>query len=307
MKSVHQFWFASVSIAFGALTAAAVAAEPFIKDAAATVKPTKAAYAPRQDGTPLASARTSDPDALIFTSPPRETPQEGAQIYAPVASYLGKVIGKKVVYRHPGTWGAYRSQMLRGDYDIVFDGPHFISYRAEKLHHKALVKLPGRLDFAVVTRKSEKFDSVAQMGGRTFCTHAPPNLGTLMLLNQFNNPARQPVILTTDGWDNIYKGVSSGRCTGAVLPIAQMKKLDKDEQLKIVYKTQPLPNQGFSAGPRVSLEEQAKITTALMAPEAAVPLEKLRAANKVTDKLQAANNAEYAGAGEFLRSEFGYY
>jgi ABC-type phosphate/phosphonate transport system substrate-binding protein len=298
----------AVLVVCAAFIAPTHAADPFIKDATANVKSTKTGFSPSPaDKGPLSSTRSADPDTLVFTSPPRESPAEGVAIYGPVANYLSKVLGKKVVYRHPGTWGAYRSEMLRGDYDIVFDGPHFVGYRAERLHHNALVKLPGRLDFAIVTRKNEKYESLAQMGGRTFCTHAPPNLGTLVLLNQFNNPARQPVIMSTEGWDNIYRGITGGRCVGAVIPVGQLKKLDKDEQLKIVYKSPALPNQGFSAGPRLSLEEQAKVGSALMAPEANIPLEKLRAAHKVSDKLQPATNAEYAGAGEFLRSEFGYY
>jgi hypothetical protein len=215
---------------YGLITVSANAAET-TKDAA---KPTKTAFAPQDKlpGTtgPITTPRTADADTLVFTSAPRESAIEGAKIYGPVADYLGKVLGKKVVYRHPGTWGAYRSEMLRGDYDIIFDGPHFNSYRVEKLNHNVLVRLPGLHGFAVVTRKTEKYTALAQMGGRSFCTHAPPNLGTLVLISQFDNPSRQPYLITMDGWENIYKGVVSGRCVGAVLPGGQLKKLDKDDK-----------------------------------------------------------------------------
>ncbi|HKQ31288.1 MAG TPA: PhnD/SsuA/transferrin family substrate-binding protein, partial [Burkholderiales bacterium] len=94
---------------------------------AGTAKSTKTAFATQDKlanpAGPLNAARAADPDALIFTSAPRETVADGTKIYGPVAEYLSKALGKKVVYRHPGTWGAYRSEMLRGDYDIIFDGP----------------------------------------------------------------------------------------------------------------------------------------------------------------------------------------
>lgn len=247
-------------------------------------------------------------EALVFTAPPRETPAAGREIYQPVADYLSQAIGKKVKYQHPGTWGVYRTEMLKGSYDIIFDGPHFNSYRMEKLSHNILVKIPQRHEFAVIVRKDKaSFQSVQQMAGRTFCTHAPPNLGTLVLLGQFDNPSRQPVIINTKGWDKIYQGVISGKCVGGVLPMANLKKFDQAGQAHIVFKTAAMPNQAFSAGPRVSLEDQARLARALAAPDAAMPTEKLRAAYKVGDSFALAGNQEYRGLAEYLRNEWGYY
>lgn len=246
-------------------------------------------------------------DALIFTAPPRESPEVAAEIYQPVADYLSKSIGKKVKYKFPGTWGVYRTEMLKGGYDIVFDGPHFNSYRMEKLSHNILVKIPERHEFAVIVRKDKPYQNVLQMAGRTFCAHAPPNLGTLVLLSQFDNPSRQPVILSTNGWDNIYNGVISGKCMGGVLPMANLKKYDQAGLAKVLFKTGAMPNQAFSAGPRVSLEDQTRIAQALSSPDAAAPTEKLRAAFKVGNNFALASNQEYLGLAEYLRNEWGYY
>jgi ABC-type phosphate/phosphonate transport system substrate-binding protein len=247
-------------------------------------------------------------EALVFTAPPRESPDAGIEIYKPVAEYLSQAIGKKVRYQHPGTWGVYRTEMLKGSYDIIFDGPHFNSYRLEKLSHNILVKIPERHEFAVIVRKDKTaFQTVSQMAGRSFCTHAPPNLGTLVLLTQFDNPARQPVIISTNGWENIYNGVVSGKSAGGVLPMANLKKVDKANLAKVIFKTAAMPNQAFSAGPRVSLEDQMKLAQALASPDAAVPTEKLRAAYKVGDGFALASNQEYQGLAVYLRNEWGYY
>jgi len=163
-----------------------------------------------------------DPDAenvvnqeLVFSAPPRESATVGSKRYQPVADYLSKVLGRKVVYKHPGTWGAYRTEMLQGDYDIVFDGPHFNSYRAEKMRHNILAKIPVAHQFVIIVHKSNiKTHSVPELAGQTFCTHAPPNLGTLSLLNHFQNPARQPAIVNTQGWKNIY--VVAGRISASL-------------------------------------------------------------------------------------------
>ncbi|MBI3546300.1 MAG: PhnD/SsuA/transferrin family substrate-binding protein [Gammaproteobacteria bacterium] len=246
-------------------------------------------------------------DVIVFTAPPRESPEEAQEIYQPIAEYLSRTIGKKVIYKNAGTWGVYRTEMLKGSYDLVFDGPHFNSYRMEKLSHNILVKIPERHEFVVIVRKDQAISGLAQMAGRTFCAHAPPNLGTLVLLSQFDNPARQPVILSTNGWDNIYQGVMSGKCMGGVLPMANLKKFDRANAMKVVFKTQAMPNQAFSAGPRISAEDQMKITQALTSVDASAVTAKLRAAYKVGDSFTQANNQEYQGLAEYLRNEWGYY
>jgi ABC-type phosphate/phosphonate transport system substrate-binding protein len=247
-------------------------------------------------------------EALVFTAPPRETPDAGIEIYQPVADYLSQAIGKKVRYKHPGTWGVYRTEMLKGSYDIIFDGPHFNSYRMEKLSHNILAKIPVRHEFTVIVHKDKTaFQNLSQMAGRTFCTHAPPNLGTLVLLSQFDNPSRQPVIINSKGWENIYQGVISGKCVGGVLPMANLKKVDRANLARIVFKTAAMPNQAFSAGPRVSLEDQMRLAQALASPDAAAPTEKLRVAYKVGDGFALASNQEYQGLAEYLRNEWGYY
>jgi ABC-type phosphate/phosphonate transport system substrate-binding protein len=248
-----------------------------------------------------------DRETLIFTAPPRETPEAGIEMYKPVAEYLSKAIGKKVVYKHPGTWGVYRTEMLKGGYDIVFDGPHFNSYRVEKLNHNVLVKIPEHNEFAVIVRKDLNITNLQQMAGRTFCAHAPPNLGTLVLLSQFDNPSRQPALMDTKGWDTIYEKVVSGKCAGGVLPAVNLKKLDRAGAVKVVFKTQALPNQAFSAGPRISTEDQTRIAQALVSPAAAMATAKLRETYRVGDSFSPANNQEYLGLASYLKGEWGYY
>lgn len=244
-----------------------------------------------------------------FSAPPRETPEAGQAKYKPVAEYLSQVIGKKVVYEHPGNWGVYRSRMLKGEYDIVFDGPHFNGYRAAKMNHNIVAKIPKGHQFVVIVRKSNtRFKSLSQMGGRTFCTHAPPNLGTLTLLREFKNPSRQPVIVNTKGWSNIYVGVQTGRCTAGILPIINLEKLDRNLQFsKIIFQARKLPNQAFSIGPRISKADQRKITQALIGPNATEPTTKLRLAYNVGSKFVPTTNKEYLSIAEFLKNEWGYY
>ena len=122
---------------------------------ATAIKTTFTPSFPATTKTNLPERIVEEQDTLVFTAPPRETPEIAQEIYQPLAAYLSRSIGKKIVYRHPGTWGVYRTEMLKGKYDIVFDGPHFNSYRMEKLGHNILVKMPERFEFAGSGRQLE--------------------------------------------------------------------------------------------------------------------------------------------------------
>jgi ABC-type phosphate/phosphonate transport system substrate-binding protein len=246
---------------------------------------------------------------LVFTSPPRETPEEGEALYKPIAEYLSATTGKKIVYKHPGTWGLYRTEMLNGDYDIIFDGGHFSDYRAQKLGYSIIAKMPELQEFAIIARKDSNVTSVDQLAGQTICAPPPPNQGALHLMSQFKDPAKQPVVVPVTGnfWAAVYEGVVTGSCKAGVLVVANLQKLDKEGAIKIVHKTAPQPNQAFSVSPRVAPEDREKIAAALVASESTTPTQNLRERFKIGERFVSANNAEYAGISEVLRNEWGFF
>lgn len=266
-----------------------------------------------------AGLRTSEPfreaepavgatDRLVFSAPPRETPAEGARLYQPLADYLSQALGRRVTYRHPGTWGVYRTEVLEGKYDLVFDDPHLTSYHAEKHGYHSIVKFSEHFQYAVVVRSDYVFKSVARLRGQTFCTFAPPNLGTLVLLSLFDNPTRQPVLLSVNSWEEAYQGVVSGQCVGGVIPLPMARKLDPDNrQLRVVFNSTEFPHQAVSAGPRLSAEERNLIRVALVGSGAAEPTAKLRAQWNTPNGFVPAANEEYAGLSDYLTGEWGFY
>lgn len=248
----------------------------------------------------------ADANVITLAAPPRDTEAEARRRFDPVAQYLSTVLGKKVVYRHPGSWGVYQGEMQRGAYDIVFDGPHFNGWRIEKLQHSIVAKVPGDLSQAVFVPKGSGIESLKQLNGRRVCAHAPPNLGTLVLQRAFDNPSRQPSIVVVEGFKNIYQSLLDGKCQAAVLPTNQLEKFDVGGDMRIVYRSATLPNQAFSAGPRLSEAERERLTAALLAPEAEGPTAKMREAYTGGKSFVAASNREYVGLADFLRNEWGY-
>lgn len=277
-----------------------------------------AATGPQQEPTAMTVAMSTPDTAapvslasrntLVMSAPPRDSEESGHRIFDPIAEYLSRVIGRRVVYKHPTTWGGYQADMQAGAYDIVFDGPHFVSWRIKNTGHNALVRIPGDFIYTAVVRKDDaKVTRLKELAGHKICAHAPPNLGTLIMFNEFDNPSRQPVVIVEKGYKQIYEALLKGDCEAAMLPLYELAKYEKDNpQTRVIFRTGAMPQQAFSAGPRVTPAEQAKITEALLAPAAAIPLTDFRHTYGSGHGLVAASDKEYAGLALYLRDQWGF-
>ena len=257
---------------------------------------------------PSAPASEAGQGQYVFSAPPRESTRAASEIYGPIAEYLGKVTGKQVVFRYSSNWINYQSEMRKGEYDLVFDGPHLNAWRAAHLQHRILVKAPGDSSFVVaVKRNNDKLQDLRQLMGRAICGMSPPNLGTLTVLGQFDNPLRQPLIVSTQSWDGIYQEMQAGRCAAAILPVRNLAKYDPQGMAtRIIFKAKTYPSQALSAGPRVSREDQAKIARAMTSPDARSATAKLRDAYAFSGDFLPVGKDEYAGVASMLKDSWGY-
>lgn len=300
------------AVSLGALVFATgvSAAEPAPGARKASFAPPTAATSNRPSLEGVARGLPAGNDSvLVFSAPPRESEEEALRTYQPIAEYLSRIIGKTIVYRNPKDWLTYQTEMQRGSYDLVFDGPHFNSWRISHLQHSALVKVAGEHAFAVVVRKDDnRITDLKQLAGQKVCGMNPPNLGTLSVLGQFDNPMRQPLIINSVGWTKAYEGVAfENKCAAAILPVANLKKFSNNENVvRVVHRTKALPNQAFSAGPRITTQDQALIATALMSREGSSAIARLVSAYGADKGLTHANKEEYAGLDAYLKDSWGY-
>lgn len=254
-------------------------------------------------GSMLATAHAE----LVFTSAPRDSKEKEEVVYKPLVDLLTKATGQKVRFQHGDNFLVYQSEMRKGTYDIVFDGPHFVGWRMAKLQHVPVVKFPGNLVFVLAVKNDQtKINSVKDMAGRTICAFPSPNLATLTVLIEFDNPARQPLVLETDSFPQAFKNMMSGKCVGAILQKKLFENLNQEKQAaKTVFTSKPLPNQAFSAGPKVTPEMRERIAKALLSPEGMTATEKMREVFKI-EKLVPATEEEYQGLGRLLRDVYGF-
>lgn len=254
---------------------------------------------------PIAPIAAKDAGTFVFSAPPTGGYEEELSKYQPIAAYLSRITGKRFVYQYSDNWLSYSKNMAGGAYDVVFDGPAGNGWRLERMDHTPLVKLPNEIVYTVITRADTPVVQLKQLAGRRVCALAAPDAGVLALMSQFDNPTRQPVIKEVKDEQDAYKGLQEGRCVGSVLAQNTLGAIDR-RTVKIIYQHKPLPNQAFSAGPRLSQELKDRVRDALLAAPGKEATAKLRAANGGADFVPA-TSAEYVGFGKLLKDSLYYY
>jgi ABC-type phosphate/phosphonate transport system substrate-binding protein len=244
---------------------------------------------------------------LVMSAAPRENTIQSQDIYEPLAQYLSRVTGKTVVYRDPGNWLTYQMEMRNNTYDLTFDSPAFIGWRMEHLGHVPLVKLPGKLSIVAFARAdNSKVKTVKDLAGRRLCGFAPPNFATLTVQFEFDNPVRQPQLVEIKGFRAAYDMVAEGKCDGGILQAKLFEEFNRQNQrMKILFKSTPVPNQGFSAGPRIDAAMRARIVEALLSEEGRRATSAIRDTFK-GQEFEAAKAGEYEGLGVYLSGTWGF-
>lgn len=213
---------------------------------------------------------------LVFSAPPRGSEAEEKATYEPLTRAMSEWLGTEVVYEYPRDFMTYSFNMRDQHYDFVFDGPHFSSWRMENINHEAIVTLPERLVFFVVTpADNQTITDLDSLVMKKVCGQAPPQLGTLFLMSQFTNPAREPIIDVVKGEDNVFKALKSGECKVAILRDKVFAKMNPAERSKyrVLYSSRPVPNDAITAGPRVTASQRLMLREKLTDPGTAVVAE----------------------------------
>jgi ABC-type phosphate/phosphonate transport system substrate-binding protein len=205
---------------------------------------------------------------LIMTAPPREKPEAAHEIYAPLAAHLSQLLGEKVTYRQPKNWLEYQRDLRHDVYDIVFDGPHFVGWRVAHLNHDVLVKLPGTLEFVIVVNKDDQeLKAMKDLVGKKICGIPPPNLASLTVIEQFQNPVRQPIIWGVQGgFKSVHETFKKGECRAAVFRTNYYNKtLSANDRatMRVLFKSKALPNQAISVSPRIDSKYKQEIIRSL--------------------------------------------
>ena len=241
----------------------------------------------------------------VFALPPGPSSERA---YAPLVNYLSRVSGNRIIIEHPADWLAYQRGMRSGDYDLAFDGAHFASWRIVHSGHEPLVRMSASARFVVVVSQRERqIANMPELAGRRLCAPPPPDAGTLSLYRQFDNPARRPLLVPVQKEDQAYAKMIAGACEAALLPMHLYLRTHR-LYARAVFRTLEMPGDTFTAGPRLSTEDKAVLTKALLSAEGQAAIRSLYKGAGNTDVFEVApaSRPDYAGLDAVLRDVWGF-
>ncbi|MDT8403687.1 phosphate/phosphite/phosphonate ABC transporter substrate-binding protein [Sulfuriflexus sp.] len=256
-------------------------------------------------------ALAAEDGVITMTTAPTQSVADTHKLYGPIAEYLSAASGKQVKLVPVRNFLEYTSKMRKDEFDIIFDGPHFVSWRMQHTNHVPMARLPGELVFMAAVKDGGAIKQIDQLIGKKICAVNSPNLATLMVLDAFPNPVRQPVIVAQNSFKAAMQCLKEGKGMAAILPIKFWKKFEKKGETRgyrLLYSTrqQPLPPRTFSISMRIDAETREKITKALLESEGkpgALPvLNRFRSKNFV-----AARESEYHDLSRLLLSVWGFH
>jgi len=230
------------------------------------------------------------------------SPTQAAVRYKPLLDYLGEVTGQKVrLYALPNAL-AHWEMMRRQGFDLVLDNPAFTGYRVSKMNYTVIGKLPDVLSFTLVTNVDEMMFEPEELIGRKVASLPSPSLTGLRLNEIYANPMRQPIFLKVNTHAEALELVTKGQVQGAMVPTGMVTNL---QNLNPIYTTSQMPAPGFSVSSSVTPELRDKIRQALLGAHKTDAGRAMLVSLNVP-RLEAANNATYAGIETMLEELFGY-
>lgn len=247
---------------------------------------------------------------LVFSAPPRGTEVDERATYEPMVFAMSRAIGEKIRYVYPRDFNEYSSDMQKGRYDIVFDGPHFSQWRVINLHHTLLVNLPENLQFLIIAPVADSnINTLKDLVFESVCAQWTPQLGTLMLLQNYYDRMVEPNLHLVHGEDKVYSEFENKKCTAAVLRDKSFYKMSEAQRAayKVVYKSPIAPNDAITADDKVSPAQRKALVALLTNPKTA------KVAHAVFDRFSknatafvVAKPEQFKGLDQLLLLAFGW-
>lgn len=249
-------------------------------------------------------------DTYAFSAPPGPDAGESRSLYAPLMDLLSRETGESFLYVHPESRLAYLRDMRAGRFQLLLDDAHFASWRITVQEHVPLVTTRESITFVAIATKDGRIYSREDLVGRPVCARAPPDLGTLGILEQFHGPFRVPQILPVPDHLDRVQSLLTGRCAGTVLARHQYTGSSEIRgvaaRLKIIAQTDSYPGLTLTADPRLPERLRATVRNILLSRSGGAATRALRDRYAGGGNFVEANPDNYEGLHEMLRDYPGF-
>jgi ABC-type phosphate/phosphonate transport system substrate-binding protein len=255
-----------------------------------------------------AGLQAEEEEPIVFSTAPTHSTEETVRLYRPLMSYLSEVTGRQFVIDPADNFIQYSIRMRLEKYDMLFDGPHLVGWRMEHTGHTPVARLPGTIRIVVAAREESKLQGMAELeeGQARVCAFTSPNMLTMAFLSYFPHPARQPLLVRTQGFKQLEQCLRSGRGEAAVLRDKLWQKMDQQGLRLIAEPPRGYPERTFTLSNRLGEPLRQKVAQALLSEEGIKVAQGILQRFK-KETLLKAEPADYAGLGNLLNTVWGFH
>lgn len=249
----------------------------------------------------------AEPGDIVFVIQPILSEEQTKRAFQPLADYLSKASGKRVVIRTLPNFLAYW-EVVRQDsgFHLVLDAAHFTDYRVKKLGFKVLAKLPDTVSYSLIVGSGALVIDPVELVGKTVATTGAPSIGAARLNAMYPNPVRQPIIVDSGTAEEGLEMVIKNKTQAAIVPTPLVsQRMAQGGGISVVTTTEPLPHIAFSASPKLDDATREKIRNALVnATKTEDGRKMLKDVN--FERFDPATDQVYTGQGNILKEYWGY-
>lgn len=249
-------------------------------------------------------AAPADSGELTLMVEPSYAPARLAEVFEPLANYIGNATGHKVRLVTPRNYHFYwRDVRQNTPVDLMYSEAHFTDYRAQRHGAIPLVRTAEKLSYSILASDLIENPDVATLVGKRLVTMPSPSMGFALLAQLYPNPVSQPEILSAAiSWRDGVEMVFADEAEAAIVP-TWLK--DEYPNLIPVWQSQDFMGPAISASPDLDPELRERIREALLS------IHEDPAANEVLlelriSRFEPATAAEYDGADRMLREFHGF-
>lgn len=215
------------------------------------------------------------PAELKFGLLPRLTEKEMTEGFTPLAQYLEKELGMKVVLIIPKDFDTWKKDAIEGKYDIAYTNPYLyvlVKKAVKDVEPLAIASEPesGRkFDGTIIVKKDSPIKSIADLKGKTIAATDPGSAGAylvqMLMLHKAGIKKDDVKIIFEKKRDPVAEAVLAGKADAGFVRDDDVDKLkvggDKFRRLGV---SDPIPNWPIMTAKKLDPALTSKIKAALL-------------------------------------------
>lgn len=184
--------------------------------------------------------------------------------------FLGDRSASKVVLDTAPNYERFLQQMLTGEFDIAFVGPHSSLLAVQKAGYLPLFKCEGGMQAVLIVDKNSPFQKPQDLKGKMVALPDAHTLGAMLGAEMFRPPQVSSAVDVNFKYNDFSNTAAlmllRGDASAAVVIQAALKIMSPDIQnnVRVLAESKPVPHMMIIVHPRISADKRQKLHDAIL-------------------------------------------